>query len=454
MNKLIKRRKFLEDGAVVVASSAFLTVPALAADKKVTAPPAGKRRLALVGTGDRGTSMWGKPVAETFRDFVEFVGFCDINPKRMEAAKAIVGVDVKCYPAHSFDLMIKECRPDVVIVTTTDCFHEKYIVRAMELGCDVISEKSIATEAEQCQRIAETEARTGRKVFVGFNVRHMIESIEMKKILMSGELGKVISIDYHELLDTSHGASYFRRWHGKRAYSGTLLLHKASHHFDLVNWLLDAEPVDVQATGKLAYYGHNNNFRGRNCRDCSFTTQCKHYWDITKDAKMMALYVNCEDADGYYRDGCVWDNEIDIYDTSSVQVNYDNGTQLTYTMHAFLPYEGQRISFSCEFGRLDVKLNYSQPWEVEGTYEFRLTKDRKTSRAWILKPGTGGHGGADPHLRELMFRPGTKDEFNSRADSRAGIMSSLIGIAARQSIETGQKVKIADLVKFPKVWRG
>jgi predicted dehydrogenase len=454
MNNLIQRRKFIEEGAAVVAATSFLSAPVLAAEKKNKVQPSGKKRLALVGTGDRGTSMWGKPVVDSFSEYVEFVALCDINPKRMEAAKAIIGIDVRCYPASDFDLMIREAKPDVVIVTTTDCFHEKYIVRAMELGCDVISEKSIAIEAGQCQRIADTEARTGRKVLVGFNVRHMNESIEMKKILLSGELGKVISIDYHECLNTSHGASYFRRWHGKRAYSGTLLLHKASHHFDLINWLLESEPTDVQAIGKLAYYGHNNNYRGKTCRDCAFTSKCKFYWDITKDARMMALYVNCEDVDGYHRDGCVWDNEIDIYDTSSVQVNYDNGTQLTYTMHAFLPYEGQRISFSCEFGRLDVNINYSQPWNVEGTYEFRLTRDRETTKNWILKPGEGSHGGADPHLRELMFKPGTKDEFNSRADSRAGIMSSLIGIAARQSIETGQKVKIADLVKFPRVWRG
>ncbi len=454
MNRLIKRRKFLEEGATVMAASAFLSAPALASEKKGMVQPSGKKRLVLVGTGDRGSSNWGKSVVASFGDYVEFVGLCDINPKRAEAAREIMGVDCKCFPAADFDQMIKETKPDLVIVTTTDCFHEKYIVRAMELGCDVISEKSIAIDADQCQRIADAEVRTGRKVLVGFNVRHMNESIEMKKILLSGELGKVIAIDYQEHLDTSHGASYFRRWHGKKAYSGSLLLHKASHHFDLINWLLEAEPVDVQAIGKLAFYGHNNNFRGRNCRDCAFTARCKFYWDMTKDARMMALYGNCEEVDGYYRDGCVWDNEIDIYDTSSVQVNYDNGTQLTYTMNTFLPYEGQRISFSCEFGKLDVNLNYSQPWNVEGTYEFRLTRDRKTTKYWILKPAEGSHGGADDRFKELIFKPGSKDQFNSRADSRAGIMSSLIGIAARQSIETGKKVHIADLVRFPKVWRG
>ncbi|MCE1198584.1 MAG: Gfo/Idh/MocA family oxidoreductase [Marinilabiliales bacterium] len=452
MKEMIQRRKFIGRSAAVLAAAPLMVSPVAAQTKGK--PIAGRKRLALVGTGDRGTSMWGKSVLDEYSDYVEYVALCDINLKRAEAAAKLLGLSVKCYPAGDFDAMIKETRPDVVIVTTTDCFHEKYIVRAMELGCDVISEKSIATEAAQCQRIADTEAATGRKVNVGFNVRHMAESIEMKKLLMSGELGKVISIDYHEHLDTSHGASYFRRWHGKKAYSGTLLLHKASHHFDLINWLLDAEPVEVQAVGKLAFYGHNSPFRGRTCRDCRHTAQCSFYWDITKSPRMMALYVDCEQVDGYHRDGCVFDNEIDIYDTSSVQVEYNNGTQLTYTMHTFLPYEGQKISFSCELGRLDVNINYSQPWNVEATYEFRLTKDRSTTRYWTLKPGEGSHGGADPHLRELMFKPGAKDEFNSRADSRAGILSSLIGIAARQSIETGLKVKIADLVKFPRVWRG
>jgi len=453
MKELIKRRTFLGKTATIAAATSLIPVASMATVKK-SVNPALKKKLALVGTGDRGSSNWGKSVFASFSDDVEFVALCDINPKRMEAARILMGVEAKCYPAADFDLMIRETKPDLVIVTTTDCFHEKYIVRAMELGCDVISEKSIAIDADQCQRIADAEVRTGRKVIVGFNVRHMNESIEMKKILLSGELGKVISIDYHECLDTSHGASYFRRWHGKKAYSGSLLLHKASHHFDLINWLLESEPVDVQAIGKLAFYGHNNNFRGRNCRDCSFTAKCRFYWDMTKDVRMMALYGNCEEVDGYYRDGCVWDNEIDIYDTSSVQVNYDNGTELTYTMNTFLPYEGQRISFSCEYGKLDVNINYSQSWNVEGTYEFRLTKDRQTTKFWTLKPAEGSHGGADERLKALIFKPGAKDEFNSRADSRAGIMSSLIGIAARQSIESGQKIKIAELVKFPKVWRG
>jgi predicted dehydrogenase len=372
----------------------------------------------------------------------------------MEVSKKIMDVEAKTYEAKDFELMIKETSPDIVIVTTTDCFHEQYIVRALELGCNVISEKPLAISAEQCQRIADAENRTGKKVFVGFNVRYMNESIEMKKIFLAGELGKIIAIEYQECLNTQHGADYYRRWHGKKKYSGSLLLHKSSHQFDLINWLLDAEPVDVQAIGRLAFYGHNNSYRACNCRTCSFTKGCKFYWDMTRDKIAMTLYGDCEQADGYYRDGCVWDNEIDSYDTQSVQVNYNNGTQMTYSMNTYLPFEGQFICFSGENGRLEVRLNSKQPWEVPGEIEFRLTKDRETTQFWTLNSAQGTHGGADRRLKDMIFLPETPDPLGSKAGSRAGIMSSLIGIAARQSIETGQKVKIADLVNFPNAWKG
>jgi len=107
----------------------------------------------------------------------------------------------------------------------------------------------------------------------------------------------------------------------------------------------------------------------------------------------MDLYGNCEDVDGYFADGCLWDNEIDSYDTSSVLVNYDNGTELTYTMNTFLPFEGQLICFSGENGRLEVRLNYQQPWKVEGRSEFRLTKDMEMTQFWILEASPGGMAG-------------------------------------------------------------
>lgn len=443
-NQNLNRRQFVANGTKAVAAISLAPMFSFAGNQKVKR----KLKVVLVGTGSRGSSSWGKNLVGPYAEYVEMVGLCDINPKRVEVAKDYIGIKAKTYHSDDFDLMIRDQKPDMVIVTTTDSFHVDYIVRALELGCDVISEKPIATEAEQCQRILDAERLTGKKVYVGFNVRYMNESVEMKWIISSGELGNIISIDYQEYLDTSHGASYFRRWHGKMKYSGSLLVHKSSHHFDLINWLLEADPVEVQAIGKVAYYGSNGKFRGKNCRNCDHTASCKFYWDMKKDKGAMRMYGDCEDEDQYYRDGCVYDNEIDSYDTSSVQVSYDNGTQLTYTLNAFLPYEGQKITFSGEKGRLDVRLYSRQPWEVDAKYEFRLTKNRKDTKRWTLNPSEGGHGGADERVKDMLFIPGKADPSGQRAGSRAGVMSSIIGIAARKSIETKKAVQISDLIKF------
>ncbi len=447
-SKRINRRKFISNSSKFIAATAIL--PMGLSHPVFAKSPKTKLKIAMVGTGIRGTSTWGKELVDYYGDFVEMVGLCDSNYKRLEVAKKRIGTSAKTYEAKDFDLMIKETRPDSVIVTTTDCTHEKYIVRAMELGCNVISEKPVATEVDHCQRILDTEVRTGQKVDVTFNVRYMMESDAIKKIILSGDLGKIISIDFQEYLDVNHGASYYRRWHGKIKNSGSLLVHKASHHFDMVNWLLDAEPLEVKATGRLAYYGNNNSFRGRNCRTCTFQNKCKFYWDMTKSKNSMELYGKCEDVDGYFRDGCVWDNEIDSYDTSVVEVLYNNGTILNYSMNAFMPYEGQRISLTGEKGRLDVRIFARQSWETDHSIELRLSKNFGDSITWGITPPKGGHGGADDKMKDMLLKPNQPDPLNKRAGSRAGILSSLIGIAARQSIETGEKIEILKLIRFPK----
>lgn len=431
-----------------------------------------KVRVALVGTGVRGIATWGKDLIHPFSDYVEMVGLCDANVSRLKVARGYIGTDAPIFHSSEFDEMVEQTTPDLVITTTTDCFHADYAVRAMELGCDVLSEKPLATEADQCQRILDTEAKTGRTVWVGFNARHGQSAMQTKKILDNNELGKIISVEFHEYLNIRHGASYYRRWHGLKKYSGSLLVHKASHHFDCINWWMAAEPVEVSAFGKVAFYGSNNAFRGEKCRACNFTKQCKFYWDITKNDYLMRLYVDNEHEDHYLRDGCVWDHDITSYDTQTVQVLYDNGAILNYSLNAYMPYEGQRIAFNGTEGRLDVRNYHSQSWEVPYSSKFRISKSFGESRTMKIggKEGMvvtagkgtenfraqgekGGHGGSDLRLKELLFVSEREDPLNQIAGSRAGVASSLIGIAAVKSIESGGKpVRISDLVSYPATW--
>ncbi|MCG6928889.1 MAG: Gfo/Idh/MocA family oxidoreductase [Acidobacteria bacterium] len=446
----IDRRQFVGKGVRVAGAAAVL--PLAASVGVSAAPPAGKRRLVLVGTGSRGSSTWGKALMETHAEQVELVGLCDINRKRAEYAREYIGLDLPVYHSGDFEKMIRDTGPDAVLVTTTDCFHSDYVVAALELGCDAISEKPLATETEQCRAILEAERRSGRRVLTTFNARHGAVSEEIKKVLMSGELGRIISAEFHEYLDVDHGASYFRRWHGKKRFSGSLLVHKASHHFDQMNWWLEAEPAEVHAFGGVEFYGGNGSFRSRRCRGCPFQERCDFYWDITQSQRYMDLYVNCESEDGYFRDGCVWDNAIDTYDAMTVGVRYGNGTLLNYSLNAYMPYEGQSIAFNGEKGRLDVRIFDRQPWEVDGAGHLRVTRIFGDTRTWTVQRGTGGHGGADEKLKDSLFAPDRSDPLGQRAGSREGVLSSLIGIAARTSIETGERVKIHDLVEIPPAW--
>ena len=101
-----------------------------------------------------------------------------------------------------------------------------------------------------------------------FNYRWSPYSTKIKQLLADNTIGKLTSVDFHWYLNTYHGASYFRRWHGQMESSGSLWVHKATHHFDLLNWWINSEPSEVFAFGDLEFYGKNGSIRGDNCRTC------------------------------------------------------------------------------------------------------------------------------------------------------------------------------------------
>jgi predicted dehydrogenase len=433
---ILNRREFIAAGAATLAACST---------NAITQPR--KLRMAIVGTGSRGSFTWGQEVVKGYSDVVDIIGLCDHNGKRVEAAKKLIGTSAPTFT--DFDRMIQATKPDTVTVTTVDGTHAKYIIRAMELGCDVMSEKPLCTDEQQCQAILDAQKKTGKKITVTFNARHGLKDKKLKSMLLEKAIGDVISVDFHEYLDTSHGADYFRRWHRLKANSGTLLVHKASHHFDQANWWLNSTPVSVTAFGELKYYGRNGTMRGTNCRTCPHKGECKFYWDVTKSERLMKLYVECESEDGYLRDGCVFHDKTDIYDTMSVVVRYANGVTLNYTANTFLPYEGQAISFNGTKGRIDLNDFSGGGFKSD---ELRLTRSFGKSEV-ITDFGPrreGGHGGADTSLHDLIFRGLPKDDpLSLRANFRDGALASLIGIAAYRSIERGgQTIKINDLVKL------
>ncbi len=408
--------------------------------------PLERLSYAIIGTGHRATGMWGKDIAERYKDVVEFVGLCDKNPLRVEAGKKLIGVD--CLTFTDFDKMLDTTKPQTVMVTTVDSTHHIFIKRALEKGVNVITEKPMVTDAKDCQSVLAAEKKHGRNIIVTFNYRYAPKHEKIKNIIASGEIGKVTSVDFAWYLDTRHGADYFRRWHRLKSGGGSLWVHKATHHFALINWFLAADPVEVTAYGALNVYGKNGAFRHTNCRSCPHKTKCPFYWDVTKDARLTKLYSECESFDGYNRDGCVYKDDVDIYDTMSAIVRYSNGSSLAYSLNAAMPIEGYRLAFNGTKGRLEVRDYERQPWDAPRNSTAFLSKNFGKHEELDMPQVGGGHFGGDDRLRETIFRKADFGEHLRLPSARAGAMSCLTGIAARTSIEQQRPVKINELVKI------
>lgn len=456
------RRTFLKTLSVAAAGVA-LAGSATSVLAQAVAPK--RRRYVTIGAGAR-HRMYQDAIETTYRDVAELVAICDTNPGRLEEAKRRSkrngAQPPPVYLARDFDRMIKETRPEFVIVTSVDSTHDDYIVRAMEAGCDVISEKPMTTTAEQTQRVIDARKRTGRTCRVTFNLRYSPPRAQVKELLMNGEIGDVLSADFHWMLNTQHGTDYFRRWHSNKVNSGGLMVHKSTHHFDLMNWWLSSMPVSVFATGKREFYTPKMAKRlglqshHERCRTCPEKAKCGFFMDLAGDPELKATYLDHEHHDGYFRDRCVFRPDIDIEDTMNVLVNYDTGATLTYSLNAFNAWEGYHVVLNGTKGRLEhsaAEKSYTSGTKAQqgaladGGVSTRIIPLRGKPREITPWNGEGEHGGGDRMMLDEIFRPtGTPDKYMRNSDERGGAASCLIGIAANRCFETKQPVLISDLV--------
>ena len=403
------------------------------------------KKYVIAGTGGRGYSMYGKAIVERFSDVAQLVGLFDVNPKRCCYVRDELSHDIPVF--SDFSEMLDQAKPDVVIITTVDRFHKEYIVKALAAGCGVICEKPLAITSEMCNEIISAEKQYGRKITVTFNCRFMPYFVKMKELLDQNAVGEILNIDFEWMLDTSHGADYFRRWHRYMNMSGGLLVHKATHHFDIVNWLVQQDPKEVYANGTLRFYEPSREARGERCCTCPYKESCEFVFEGAEIPLIKRLYFDAEQEDGYYRDRCVFSDDIDIYDNMSLTIKYSKGALLTYSLIAHSPYEGWKMSISGKNGRLEAEQFLSGVQSVDPFHHIRLYNRKGDRIIYDCKKDTGNHGGGDEKLLRMLLRGDVPDPLHQFAGSRDGVMSAIIGIAANKSIQDHKVIFIDDLLK-------
>lgn len=425
-----------------------------------------KKRYAIVGLGGR-ARMFTNAIAGSFQDSAELVGLCDISSTRIEWHNTRMQEEhnhapVPGYHADDFEKMIAEQKPDTIIVTTHDALHHEYVVRAMNAGCDVIVEKPLTIDAEKAAIIQETIRRTGRDLRVTFNVRYQPLSTKVRELIANGAIGKPLAVNFNYVLDTSHGADYFRRWHRDKANSGGLLVHKSTHHFDLVNWLIDSVPEEVFAFGDLKFYGREAaEARGEKYEYERYTGNEKSQNDpfalrLNESDYTQKLYLDAEKESGYVRDKNVFGEGITSEDTMGVLARFRSGVIMNYSLIAYAPQEGYELYITGEKGRIEVRMqqpphvldeNLQAVNEAGSTTKVRLFPMFQEPQDIEIPTVEGGHGGGDTLMLQHLFSDEEiSDPLGRRATLRDGLASLALGVAANHSIATGAPVQVQELI--------
>ncbi|MFT4156678.1 MAG: Gfo/Idh/MocA family oxidoreductase [Microbacterium sp.] len=432
-----------------------------------------KTRYALAGAGHR-AQLYVDAILGAHSERAELGAIVEPNPVRAEHYAKQVSDAAAPAPRlatpDELEAVIREEYVDRVIICSRDDLHAELIVRSLEAGADVVVEKPLTIDAPSAARIEEAVTRTGRKVVLTFNYRYSPRNSALRQVIQHGTIGDVTSIDFSWMLDTNHGADYFRRWHREKKNSGGLLVHKASHHFDLVNWWIRSQPTRVYASGGLRFYGAENaRARGLGTRPERGTHDDGDPFelDLRTDERLKTLYLDAEHHDGYRRDLDVFSEGITIEDNLALVVDYASGATLSYSLNAHSPWEGYRVAVNGTLGRAELEVVERAAVLTgaglhpridpslsghEGMSGIRPEGERFiVQRHWEaayevpIDGGAGGHGGGDTLLLSDVFEGPGDDPLGRPADWTDGIRSIAVGIAGNRSLETRLPVDVADL---------
>jgi predicted dehydrogenase len=409
--------------------------------------------------------MW----ADELRRHAEIVAIADTNPARLATFRRhLTGPagaghgSVGAYAAGDLSSMLRRERVELLIVCSPDATHDEHIVTGLRAGCHVVTEKPMTTDVARCRRILDAQRQTGGRVTVAFNYRYHPVHQQIQQLLP--RLGEISSVHFEWLLDIRHGADYFRRWHRDRASSGGLLVHKATHHFDLVNWWLAAAPQQVTAHGRLFFYGEEGKRHGY-ARDYTRATGSAEArddpfaLDLAANDVLRELYLDAEAHDGYQRDLNVFAPGVSIEDDMAVLVRYGTGATMSYHLTAFSPWEGYRIAFNGAHGRLELDriesdhvaaaaastvkggIHGAEDAAEKGTISLRWHGFwQPPEEIPVVAYDKTGHGGADRRMADAIF---------SGADAPTaldGARSLLTGLAANESISRQASVPVQSLL--------
>lgn len=359
-------------------------------------------RLGVVGLGARSKLAQN---ADQPDQGSSVVAICDPVPASQESGLANFP-GAKAYADHRelLDLDL-----DGVFLTTPDHLHERPAIDFLEAGIAVFVEKPLAITTEGCDRVLEAARRSGARLYVGHNMRHMPVVQIMREQILAGAIGEVKAIWCRHFV--GHGGDfYFKDWHADRSKTTSLLLQKGAHDIDVMHWLAGGYTTRASAFGELVVYGGITDRLDRTGQRFSeFVDEAN--WPPLEQKGLAPV--------------------MDVEDLSMANLQLDNGVYMTYQQCHFTPDYWRNYTVIGTAGRLE---NFGDsPGGVVKVWNSRRSGYREDADVVIEIPkADGGHTGADPRLVQ---------EFLTFVRDGSATLTS--PIAARAAVAAGHAATIS-----------
>ncbi|GIO89536.1 putative dehydrogenase [Paenibacillus lactis] len=408
-------------------------------------------KLALIGAGQRGM-IYARHAHQS--DEIAAVVEPDFARRKAAADEFRIPPERQFASIEEFYRLGSIC--DAVIISSMDRDHYAQTMAALELGYDILLEKPISPSPEECMRIQEKAGEKGRKVIVCHVLRYTNFFMEIKKIIDSGELGKVVTIQHNENIGNFHMAHSFVRGNWRRSdLASPIIMQKSCHDMDVLSWLVDSGAKRISSYGDLAYFKEENAPEGSadRCLDCKVAADCRFdarkaylpvrgQWPATvvsADQSEEGLLKELETSP-YGR--CVYRMDNDVCDHQVTLIEFKNGVTATFNLSGFTNKMYRTIKIMCEHGEIrgDDTLNV-----IEVTrFNSNMAEAQQQT---VIRPAavSGGHNGGDTGLMIDFLENLKNPDFSSRSSIEMSVESHIMAYAAEEARMTGTVIDMDEL---------
>ena len=233
----------------------------------------------LIGAGNRGREVYGNFIAahpELFR----MVAVAEPLQERREMLARQHGIDQeRCFTDWQ-ELLEQRQLAQAAIITTQDRYHTAPALAALRKGYEVLLEKPMAPNQEECLSLVRTAEAHGRLLQICHVLRYTAVMQKLKQLIKAGTLGEIITVEHRENLSFAHMAhSYVRGNWRNLAESSPMILAKCCHDFDLLYWLLGRQCLRLSSFGSCRHFRRENAPQGATARcsdGCPIAGECPY----------------------------------------------------------------------------------------------------------------------------------------------------------------------------------